>query len=94
MSEKPQVTYWGISIFNSRTAQLNAAAFLVAILSLTEVITLIPASWMDEYGALVAVLNIFLRLKTVRPASLIAPGTSEPVQVDKVGPPSPPPTTD
>jgi len=85
--EKPQVTYWGISIFNSRTAQLNTIALVVMIFSLTEIITLIPPKWMPGYAAVMAVLNIFLRTQTVRPASFIAPGTSSQVSVDKVGPP-------
>ena len=94
MTREPQVTYWSISIFNSRTFWMNAVAFVVAVLSLSEIVTIIPATWMGTYTAILAILNIILRTQTVRPASFIAPGTAQPVQVDRIAPPKPPAVTD
>lgn len=83
-------TYFAISIFNSRTFYLNTAALLVAILSATEVATIVPPKYMPIYGAILASLNIWLRMNTVRPAILIPPGETQPMLVKKVGPPDPP----
>lgn len=86
----PTVTYFAISLFSSRTFWLNAAAGLVALLSATEVVTIIPARWLPLASALVAACNIALRLGTVRPVALIAPGAVTPMTVAKIGPPDPP----
>jgi hypothetical protein len=84
------VNYMGISLFTTKTFWLNFVAFVVAILSLTEVVTLIPARYMALYGAVVAILNTGLRLLTVRPAFIMAPGETRSVEVQKIGPPKPP----
>jgi len=97
MVEDPEiktVTYWSVSILQSRTAWVNAAAFLVAALSVTDVWTLIPTRYLPWATALLALLNIFLRTQTVRPVSFIAPGSVAPVMVARVGPPAPPLVTD
>jgi hypothetical protein len=88
------VTYYGISLFSSRTFWLNAADLVVNLLSATAIVTIIPADWQALAGATVAGLNILLRMQTVRPAVLIAPGSVAPVLVPKVGPPPPPLVTD
>jgi hypothetical protein len=88
------VTYWAVSIFNSRTFWLNAAAGTVAMLSATEVITIIPPRFLPLSTALIAALNIMLRLGTVRPVALIAPGATVPVLVPRIDPPAPPVVTD
>jgi hypothetical protein len=90
----PTVTYWAVSILNSRTFWVNAATGTVALLSATDVVTVIPARWLPLAGALVAALNIVLRLGTVRPVALIAPGETKPIQVAKIAPPDPPVVTD
>lgn len=90
----PQVTYWAISIFSSRTFWVNAAALIVAVLSATEVITIIPLRWLPLSTALVAALNIYLRTVTVRPVAFIAPGNTAPIAVARIDPPSPPVITD
>jgi hypothetical protein len=88
------VEYWAISIFSSRTAWLNAGAFVIAVLSLNEVAQIVPVRFVPLYSALVAAINIYLRLTTVRPAVLIAPGTTAPIAVPKIDPPAPPIVTD
>ncbi len=84
------VTYWAVSILNSRTFWLNAAAGIVALLSATEVLVIIPAKVLPLSTALVAGLNILLRLGTVRPVALILPGETKPIAVAKIDPPQPP----
>jgi len=88
------VTYFAVSLFSSRTFWLNAAAGLVAILSATEIVTVIPLKYLPMSTAAVAALNIFLRTQTVRPVALITPGTVLPVLVKKIDPPAPPMVTD
>jgi hypothetical protein len=81
---EPTVTYRAKSIFISRTFLFNAAAFVVAALSLTEVVQIIPASWMKYAMALVAMINVGLRLYSVRPVAMVAPGETKTVQVEKL----------
>jgi hypothetical protein len=81
-------TYFAISILNSRTFWFNAANLFLAITSLTEVATLIPARFLPVQLALVAIVNVWLRTVTVRPVVLAAPGTVTPVAVQKLDPPS------
>ena len=90
----PVVTYYGISLFSSRTFWFNAANLLLASLSLTEVVTLIPLRFMPLQAAVVAMINMWLRSITVRPAVLIPPGTTAAVAVEKIGPPPPKTVTD
>ena len=68
------VSYWAISIFSSRTAWLNAAAFLVTVSEMTEVTSVIPPRYMPMFGMLVALANLYLRTKTVRPAGFVCSG--------------------
>ena len=90
----PVVQYWAISVLSSRTMWFNFASFLVAVLSLTEVVTLIPPRFMPVQAALTAIINLWLRSVTVRPAVWIAPGTTIPVQVQRLNPPQPTTPTD
>lgn len=82
------VEYHAISIFSSRTFWVNFVAAAVAVLSLTEIVTLIPATWMSAYTAVIAVLNITLRMFTVRPAVMIMPGETQAVTVKKLHEPT------
>ena len=75
------VTYFAISLFSSRTFWFNAANLLLASLSLTEVVTLIPLRFMPLQAAVVAMVNMWLRSITVRPAVLIPPGATVAVAV-------------
>jgi hypothetical protein len=90
----PQVTYWAISILSSRTFWLNAAAFVLAALSLSDVTAVIPVRFLPLEGAAVAMLNLYLRTMTVRPVAFIAPGTTLPIQVPRIGPVPPPAVRD
>ena len=92
--EQPLVTYWAISILSSRTFWLNAASLLVAVLSATEVVTIIPIRFLPLEAAVVASLNIYLRTMTVRPVAFIAPGAVLPIAVAKLPSVPPPIVTD
>jgi len=94
MNPDPQVTYWAISIFSSRTFWLNAAALIVTLLSATDVIAIVPVRYVPMTAALVAAVNIVLRFLTVRPVALILPGSTKPIAVAKIDPPPPAPVTD
>ena len=94
MSEQPTVTYWAVSILTSRTAQFAGLTVLLGILSLPEVLALIPLRFMPLLLAIVGVVNLILRKLTVRPVAFIAPGETHPVEVPKIDPPAPPGVTD
>jgi len=85
----PSVTYWAISVLSSRTVWFNAAAFVVALLSATDVLTIVPPAKLPLVSAIVAALNVYLRTVTVRPVAFIAAGTSAPVPVQRIDPPPP-----
>jgi hypothetical protein len=88
------VTYYGISILQSRTFWINLGAFVFAVLSAEDVITLLPHSVTPFVPAVLAVINIWLRTVTVRPVIFAAPGTTLPIEVPRLGPPAPPLVTD
>ena len=91
------VTYWAISVLNSKTVQANVVFFLTAViplLALPEVLAAIPPRYLLAFTALVAMANGWLRLQTERPVAFIPLGTTTPVEVKKIGPPPPTPTTD
>jgi hypothetical protein len=90
----PSVRYWAVSLFQSRTFWLNAVVLVVAVLSATEVLAIVPIRLMPTYVAVLAALNIFLRTQTVRPVAIIPLGAVRPVEVKRVGPPPPPALTD
>lgn len=92
--DTPKVTYWAVSVLSSRTMWFNLASFALAALSLTEVTTIIPPRFLPLLGMVVALINLYLRTATTRPVAFVAPGNVKAVQVDKVGPPAPPPVTD
>ncbi len=92
LSSTPQtVTYWAVSVLSSRTMWVNAAALLVAVLSLTDVVVLVTPRFLPTYTALMAVLNLALRMGTVRPVALIPVGETKAVAVAKITPPEKPP---
>jgi hypothetical protein len=86
---EPTVRYWAVSVFKSRTLWFNAASFFVAALSMTEVVTLIPARFLPLQAAATALVNLWLRMDTVRPVAMIGPSDTKAVEVPKVGPPPP-----
>jgi hypothetical protein len=85
----PSVTYWAISVLNSRTVWVNTATLIVAVLSATDVLTLIPVQHLPLVTALLAALNVYLRTQTVRPVAFIPIGTTVPVTVAKLVTPPP-----
>lgn len=95
MTEHPQtVTYWAVSILSSRTAQFATLTFLIGVLSLPEVLALVPLRYMPLLLAASGIIHLGLRKLTVRPVAFIAPGEVQRTVVPKVGPPEPPVSTD
>jgi hypothetical protein len=91
----PTVTYWAISVLNSKTFRTNAVILfsaLTPILALPEVIAVLSPRLLLYLIALVASVNIVLRLVTQRPVALIAINTTKAVDVPKLGPPPAAPT--
>jgi hypothetical protein len=87
----PTVTYYAISILNSRTFRVNAVLLLVTLVPLLvdpEFVALVPARYVVLYAALVKIANIVLRFVTVRPVALIPPGDTVPIEVPKIDPPT------
>lgn len=95
MTKTPQtVQYWAVSILSSRTAHFAFLTFLAGVLSLPEVLALIPLKYMPFVLASVGIINLALRKLTVRPVVFSAPGTTTPVDVARIGPPPPDASTD
>jgi hypothetical protein len=58
------------SLFKSRTFWFNAATGIVAILSASDVVKIIPTRYAPAVSAVVAGINIILRLYTTEPVSI------------------------
>lgn len=84
------VTYWAISVLSSRTMWFNAATLVVSALSMTEVVSIIPAHYIPFQVAFAAVVNMWLRTTTTRPVAFIPQGATAPVSVPKIDPPGKP----
>jgi hypothetical protein len=89
MTEKPVVTYWAVSAFNSRTLWVAVGTVLVGVLALPDVVAIIPLRYLPVVTAIIGAVNFGLRLATVRPVAFAAPGTLTPVKVPKLDPPAP-----
>ena len=86
------VTYFAISILNSRTFRINTFllfATVVPLLADPGLLTYIPPQYLVLYAAAVKVLNIYLRTITVRPVAILPPGAVAPVEVPSLAPPTP-----
>ena len=90
----PTVEYYAISILSSRTFWVAVATAVIGLSAEPEIVALIPLAWLPRVLVAVGLVNMVLRKLTVRPVSLIAPGSTEAVEVKKLSPPSPPPITD
>lgn len=77
-------TYHAKSIFNSKTFWTNVALFLIAVLELSEVTNVVPAAWQGSLLAIAAILNVALRIFTVRPAAMVAPGKTKGIRVKSI----------
>ena len=79
-----QRTYYAKSVLGSKTLWTNVVLFVIAVLELTEVINVVPAEWHGAMLAIGAILNVALRIFTVRPVAFVAPGDVKPVSVESV----------
>ena len=108
MDQPTHVTYWAISVANSKTMIGNFLLLLGSLgtfialmlpvilqfMQLPEVAAMIPTKYAVLFAALIAMGNLWARTTTERPVAFIKPGTTMPVQVEKIGPPPPPLATD
>lgn len=90
----PHVTYFAISLFSSRTTWLAVFTFLSGVLAMPQVLAVIPLRWLPFFMIAIGIVALVLRTLTVRPVALIAPGSSAPVLVPRIDPPTPPLVTD
>lgn len=88
------VSYFAVSILTSRTAIFAALTTIAGILSLPDVVGLIPPRYLPITLAAVGAINVVLRQITVRPVAWIKPGDTVPVPVERIGPPPPAVVTD
>lgn len=76
-------TYYAVSIFKTKSFWLNIAALVLEILNKTEVVPLYTAAGLtpENRALLIMILNLILRRFTERPARVIKPGETVPVEV-------------
>lgn len=74
-------TYFAKSALLSKTIWINIASFIVAAGELTEVINIIPPTWEGAGAAVLALINLALRMFTVRPVAMIGPNDVKAVSV-------------
>ncbi len=92
LSSTPQtVTYFAVSVLSSRTMHVGALTILIAILSLPDVLALIPLRYLPHALALSGILTMVLRKISVRPVAFIPVGEVKAVAVAKMDPPQTPP---
>jgi len=87
-------TYYAISLLSSRTFWVAVVTTVIGLSAEPEIVALIPLSYLPRVLIVVGLANMVLRRITVRPAVLIAPGTTQAVDVPKIGPPDPPVVSD
>lgn len=85
------VTYWAISVLTSRMMWLGLLTTISGILSLPEVMALIPLRYLPAVLSGIGFVIMVLRKQTIRPVAFIAPGDVMPVRVPKISPPAQPP---
>jgi hypothetical protein len=90
---KATVSYRAISVATSRTVLFGALTFVVGVLSLPEVMALIPLRYLPASLAFAGFATMCLRLVTKRPVAFIPPGRTKAVKVKRIDTP-PVPTTE
>jgi len=77
-------TYFAKSILASKTFWFNFAALVLALAEAKEFIDVLPAGALKYVPAVVSVVNILLRLGSVRPVAMIAPSETKPIPVKSI----------
>lgn len=92
------VTYWAISILNSKTFWFGVGTSVVGLLSDPDIRVVlpqmfaalgIPLAYLPRVVTVIGIVIVILRKLTKRPVVLSAPFTTQPVDVPKIGPPPP-----
>jgi hypothetical protein len=74
-------TYFAKSVFVSKTFWANVALFIIALVKETSFGTQIPPIIANNLLAVAAIINIGLRIFSVRPVAFTMPGDVTPVEV-------------
>lgn len=77
-------TYFAKSIFVSKTFWVNVGSLIVGASELVEFTDLLTDKQLQIFTAVVALVNLALRLYTTRPVAFMAPGETKPVQVESL----------
>lgn len=79
-------TYYAVSLFKTKSFWLNIAAIVLEILNATDVAPLYSTLKItpEQRGLLVMILNIIVRRFTERPARVMKPGDTLPVEVKRL----------
>lgn len=84
MAKDDTVNYRAKSVLTSKTEVVNAIMALVALLGSSQISAMLGPGAFVYVTIAVAVLNMILRLLTVRPVAMIMPGETKPVAVPKL----------
>jgi hypothetical protein len=85
------VTYFALSAAKSKTYRTNTGIILgvfATMLTLPDVVAIIPPRYLLFSVAVTASINLWLRTLTVRPIAFIPPGDVKAVQVPKIEAPT------
>lgn len=79
------VNYRATSAYVSKTIIVNVLLGVVAILALPEVVGILPVTVLPIIAAVTPIVNVILRMMTVRPVSfMLKPGDTKAVPVKKL----------
>lgn len=84
MAKDETVNYRAKSVAVSKTEIINAIVALVALLGSPQISAMLGPGAFVYVTIAVAVLNMVLRLLTVRPVAFVAPGQTKAVPVEKL----------
>jgi hypothetical protein len=64
------------SVIESKTMWVNVISLVVAVLQLSEVVTIVPPEWNGALAAVLAAANMILRFLTTQPVIMATPDTA------------------